>query len=158
GSLLKPYINRKLDLDWLTKVARKNDSESFLHAAEATREMRFKGYNLAISRGAFFKSALFLEENLRKATDGQSAYLPREDTGLTHPIEYDAETNGQFIVITNEGAFIGEGAHKKVHKAIEYNRKNSRVVARAKRETTDNAEFDVTKRLHGKPGLFETVG
>src|SRR5438105_2340109 len=62
GSMLKPYINRKLDLGWLEKVARKSDSKGFLHAVEATRNLKLKGYNLAISRGGFFKSALYMEE------------------------------------------------------------------------------------------------
>lgn len=88
----------------------------------------------------------------------KKTYLPKEETGLAYDLEYDANYKNVFIILEGKRHFIGEGKKKTVRKAIHYHKKNPQIVARAEDPTTESRERLLTQKLHGAPGIFQTVG
>lgn len=149
-------LKKKVSLKKVKKIAESRGSTSLLNAATAAKKLP---RGLGISRAEFLQAAFFIETRLPEYTAKKKYYLPKSKTGLSHTIEYDPQTKSCFIVLEGKRNQIGEGTKKIVSKAMCYNYKHKpKVVARAEEKIESNRELKISKVLHGKPGIFETLG
>ncbi len=128
-------------------------------AEEGARNIQKKySRTLKLKQRDVRKASHFIEEKAPKNMKKGTYYMAPKTTGLSFPIECDKESKNCFIVLDTKRSFIGEGAFKKVHKAILYNRKKPKLVARATQRTAKTREITLTKKMRGKPGLYTTLG
>jgi len=133
-------------------------SVTALFAQDAARKMQKLEKGLELKRKDLVKAARFIEKRVPSYLKKQKYYLPAKETGLKHDVECDERTKACFIVLKGKKAFLGEGACKTVHKAIQYHPKKPKIVARATQKANRSREHQLTQELHGKRGLFQTVG
>ncbi len=111
-----------------------------------------------LKRQKVAKCALFIETKLQKYVKSHKNYISKQSSGLPYSIEYDPQRKASFIVINDKNTYIGKGKKKLVFKAIHYNHRHPKVVARATDQVKNSTEHRLTKKVHGKPGIFKTVG
>ncbi|MBS0655739.1 MAG: protein kinase [Verrucomicrobia bacterium] len=160
GRLIKRNLGDKITLTELQAIAKEHNAQPVLDAIDATRKIKKYHTNLSLKRSDIMQTALFIETALPKLVKKKKTFLSKNRSGLAHAVEYDPELKSSFIVLDSKDTFIGAGAYKKVYKAIHYNHTNKhpKVVARAVQKTKQTREHAITKKMHGAPGLFETVG
>lgn len=150
--LLQTKSGGKVQLRTLRKIALKQHSKALLRAIKATKNTDLQ--NLGITRREFLAISHFIQTS----TDGYTTHYRKQDTGLSHTVEYDADTKKYFIVLEGKGVYLDRGAKKTVSKALCYSRNGATVVARAEQTMEMDKELYYTRLLQGKPGLFKTLG
>ncbi|MCE5294169.1 MAG: serine/threonine-protein kinase [Chlamydiales bacterium] len=110
--------------------------------------------NLGISASQYAALTKFINTK----TNGKIARYNKHTYGLSHTIEYDAETDKYFIVLEGAGVYLDRGMKKVVSKALCVDGYNTSIVARAEQTQEMNRELAITKEFQGRPGLFKTLG
>ncbi len=129
------------------------------NAKIATRNIQKKyKNNLELKHKDILKTSLFIEQKAAREMNKGNFYMPPRKTGTKHAVECDKLSKKCFIILDNKKAYIGEGAFKKVYKAIQYDQKKPKIVARATQIANKGRELALTKKMDGKPGLFTTLG
>lgn len=158
GKLLKENVNTNITLDQLEALAKKNRSLPLLNAVKHTRKAKAKAKRFNITSRELLQLSYFIETTLSKHIAGETFYLQKHKTGLSQILEHDPRTNTSFIVLEGKKAALGEGKKKTVNYALMYDPAHPKVVARAEQTEEMRREMEITKKMQGKPGLFETVG
>lgn len=158
GKVLEKELNKKMTLKEVKAIAEKMDAQPVLNAIEAVRSIKKYHTNLDLKSSELMRTALFIETSLPKYAKSHKTYVSKQSTGLPHSLEYDPEHKASFIVLNGKDTYIGKGKKKVVYKAIHYKHDHPKVVARATDQVKNSREHALTKKLHGKPGIFETVG
>ncbi len=128
-------------------------------AEEGARIIQKKyGKTLQLKRAHIRKASHFIENRAPKEMKKGNFYMSKKKTGLKYAVECDKASKNCFIILDSKRAFIGEGACKTVHKAIHYHPKKPKLVARGTQKANRSRELTLTKKMHGKPGLFTTCG
>lgn len=153
GRLVRKQLGKKLTLKELEALAKAHNNQPLIRAINATRALKKYQKSLKLRQNRLLETALFLETTKKK-----SRHLAKEKTHLPYSLEYDAANNARFIILKNRRAYLGEGAFKKVYKAIHYDSKTPKVVARAQEHTKSTKEHKFTKKFHNVPGIFKTLG
>ena len=154
--ILKKNATRKKNLAVVKKVAKNNQHQGLTSALQANKRLKTKNYGM--SQGNFLKAAYFIETRLPEIIKKKNYYMLKKKTGLSNNIEYDPSTKSTFIILEGKKAKLGLGKKKIVTKAIHYNNGRPKVVARGEQSIPMKQEFKLTKKLRGKPGLFQTHG
>lgn len=158
GRLLKHNVGKKLSLTSLKAMAKKKDAKPLADAINATQLIKKYHTNLDCKSPELLQTALFIETTLPKYAKKHKYYLSKQRTGLAHTVEYDPTHDTTFIVLDGKKNYIGKGKKKTVHKAIHYTHSHPKVVARAVDQVKHSREHSLTKKLHGSPGIYTTVG
>ncbi len=157
GKRIKQQLGKRITLHELKLIAKKQKSKPLVNAILATEKIaRYK--SLPVKRAKILQTSLYIETALKKHAKQHRYYLSKARTHLPYTLEHDPQTKASFIVVKDKKAFIGEGAFKKVYKAICYDPKSPKIVARAEEKTKSPKEHILTKKLHDSPGIYKTVG
>ncbi len=90
----------------------------------------------------------FIEDDLRSYIKQKKYYIPKEESGLAFPIEYDSQTQLTFIHLgDHKKAYIGKGRFKIVSKSILYDRQKPVIVANCETEYNCQREAYITDFL-----------
>ena len=164
GTLLKDNLGKSITIEQITKVAKVCKSQSLLNAIAATKalganpELNHDRINIRLTRGEFLQIALFIENNLAWHTQRGQYFLPKNRTHLSCALEYDPQTQRTFLLLEQyPNTYIGSGSNKVVNKAMLYDKKEPRIVARAHQTEKKKNEITVTRALRGAPGVFEIL-
>ena len=152
--ILPKYVPYRLSFNELPRIARKVNDSLFLKEIKTTEKAYLEKRKLGITKAEFLSCIHFINT----LTDTTTSYWSKKETRLSHTIEYDPQADKFFIVLEGKGVYIGRGAKKVVTKALSYDGKYVRVVARADQTMAMERELGITKQFGGKPGLFKTVG
>lgn len=158
GRLLQRNVGKNISLTELKSLAKKNKSKPLLDAIDATRKIAQYHTSLKLKRPDLLQTSLFIETTLPEYTKKQKYYVSKHRTGLAHTVEYDPKHKTRFIVLDGKNHYIGKGKKKTVHKAIHYNHEHPKVIARAVDQVKHSREHSLTKKLHGAPGIYTTLG
>ena len=127
------YLDQALQegasLGRLEKFAKKIASPNLFHAVFATRHIDSSIKKLGLSKRKYLQLA-FAVETLHQKPPRKSYYLSKGRSKLPCDIQYDHETKKLFFVLKSKKSYLGRGAKKEVHKAVLYDRKHPKVVAR----------------------------
>lgn len=156
--LEKEIKRQKKSLKEWKACAKEMHSKKLLRAILATKKIKKEFPKLSLNTKALLQTSLFIESRLPALAKTEEYFLPKEKTGLQYDVEFDPNHKTRFIVLEGKEAYIGAGAFKVVHKAIQYHHKSPQIVARAVERTDKKRERQITELMHGKPGIFETVG
>ncbi len=127
-----------------------------LARAKSAKESLFSRYNHpGIKPKRFLETAYYIETHRGEITHFNKPYLTKQETGIKHTIEYDSASGHIFIVLDEKKAYLGEGAKKKVYKAILYGQ-TPKLVARSEQSLKMDAELYAHKELLGAPGIMKT--
>lgn len=148
-------INETNSFTKLKKLAGEKNYPVLIKAIDAAKKLPRR---LGISKRQFLLASAFIETRLQEFVNDKKYFLTSQKTKLSHRLEYDPMTEECFIILEGKKNKIGEGAFKVVQKAIAYNKGKPQVVAQAVQRVRSLRELDITKKLHGKPGIFETLG
>lgn len=151
-NILRRNIKQTITISELKALAKEENAKDLLKAIYATRNTKLK--NLGISKAEYMSLMHFI----KTVTNDKKTRYTRQETGLSHTIEYDRRTKKYFIVLQGNGVYIDRGMKKTVAKALCYQKNGSLVVARAEQTLEMDQELAITKRFGGKPGLFKTLG
>jgi serine/threonine protein kinase len=157
GVLLKSCINSERDLSRISVLPKGITDKAFSRALAATRAFESGPAAKEIKIGSFMQIALFFEAELDLARMQHGNWFPKKVTHFDYALEYDPVLKSHFIILEGKDAFIGEGKKKTVTRAIQYG-SPCRIVARQEQSINMDRELAVTKFMHGKEGIFETLG
>lgn len=149
-------LPKNLNLARLEANAEKQGCVHLLRAIRATQAFYSnKNSHIGIKKRDFLQTALFIETFLQDFIEQKQYFLTKKDTDLKYTIEHDPETKQTFIVLDSKKAFVGEGAKKKVYKAILYC-PEPKILARGEQTAPMGPELKANKALQGAPGLIKT--
>jgi serine/threonine protein kinase len=114
--------------------------------------------DLCLSKKDFVRAALFIDRKLPKYVNREKFYLRKSDTKLKNILEYDPETKRVFIVLDNKKSFLGKGRKKIVSKAILYDQREPKLVARLQQLVKVKKEIEISRIMQGSPGIYEIYG
>ncbi len=164
GALLKETVGKGLTIAQVRKVAKKCNSKSLLRALDATKaivedkELNKERIRIHFTRGEFLQIALFIENDLPWHVQRGRQYLCKKQTNLPCDLEYDPQTKKAFIVFNQHPhTYVGAGSNKIVSKAMLYDQKRPKMVARALQTEKKKNEMLVSQALRGSPGVFEII-
>ncbi len=149
---LQNQLDQNASLKKIKQIARKHKAKGLLSEIRCLENTNLE--NLGISQKEF----LTLIHFINRYADDRSAVYRKEHTGLSHAIEYDHNAKKYFIVLEGDGVYLGEGVKKTVTKALYYQKRGAKVVARGIQTIPMPKELALTKYLQGSPGLFKTLG
>lgn len=145
-----------LKLHKLKQIAKQTRSSPLMRAVDATYKIskvtkKLKLPTKKILQAAFFCETCPITQGVRK-----SRYFSKQKSTLAYSIEFDAKTHNYFILLDGKKSAIGKGKKKVVKKAILYDHKKPKLLARAEEQQDDKNELKITKELQGGQGLFQT--
>ncbi|MBS0656199.1 MAG: protein kinase [Verrucomicrobia bacterium] len=154
GVVVRKNLNKKCTLGELDAIASSVGCKKLRDAIFATRRLYGTHRNVCIRRPQFLQDALFTLTKLPSLRKSYS-YLTRKQTGLRDTIEYDPHTKKAFILLDrHKRAWVGKGYKKRVNKAILFDIKNPKVVARAEQSAPMKEEIKVCKKMRNTPGVI----
>ncbi len=157
-NIAKRLKRNQVALKDVKAIAKKHHATAVINAVDATRKIAKYHKNLPVKRHRVLETALYIETEFQKAIKKHKYYRSKHKTGLPYTVEHDPSRKSTFIAIQDKKTYIGRGAFKKVYKAIHYNHEHPKVVARAEEKAKGVNEHALTKKVHGMPGVYETVG
>jgi serine/threonine protein kinase len=148
------YLSRShMSLDELENLAIQTHSIELLHAVRATRAIA-KLDDVDLSKGELLQLSWRIETKV-PSTLATNKFLSAKRTKLGSSIDYDATTGLRFLALDKgDNDVIGEGSKKVVTKAVLYDTKNPKIVARCQQMIDISLEEDITKRVQG-PGIIK---
>lgn len=155
--LVAKALNKSsLKLRKLKQIAKHARSSPLLRAVDATYKIskvtkKLKLPTKKILQAAFFCETCPMTQGVRK-----SRYFSKQKSTLAYSIEFDAKTHNYFILLDGKKSAIGKGKKKVVKKAILYDHKRPKLLARGEEQQDDKNELQITKALQGGRGLFQT--
>ncbi len=152
--ILPQNIPSALSFNALPSIARKQRAYLFLKEIETAKKSQIRQNSFGITKAELLSCLHYINT----IADYRGTYFPKEQTNLSHTIEYDPNSDRYFIVLEGEGVYIGKGMKKVVSKALSYDGKRVQVVARAEQTIEMDRELAITKTFGGRTGLFKTVG
>jgi serine/threonine protein kinase len=159
GRYMRNKLGKKITLHELKRIARRTHSKKLLNAVRATQHFSWEKKNLHMKRSQFLQLAFFIETKVPRYVHKKQYHVRRKKSGLRNTIQVDRKTGRRFIQFDHKPwAFIGEGAKKKVLKALQYGKKHSRTVACAIQKRSMMNEKRMIKQLGGSPGIFHLRG
>ncbi len=157
GKLLRCTLKTRRTAALVKQLAQSLRAETLIQAIDTAELLFAKAKEFDLSLGELAEISLYIEAVIPKHVQSGTYYFPKDKTHLAATIEVDRETNDKYIVLDGvEEAFLGEGKYKTVYKAIRYSKIEPQIVARAQQVTDEEKELNITKRLKGRPGIFET--
>ena len=142
----------------LITLAKKYEYTPLLHAVQAYDNSN-STIRKFVDKRDFLETALFIEAKLPERVAQRQNYINHVKSSIPLSIEHDPHLKTTFILLkkSEKGVKIGEGMFKKVVRAIQY-KKRPELVARATQSRNMDRELDITKKVHGGKGVFETRG
>jgi serine/threonine protein kinase len=148
------YLSRShMSLGELERLAIQTHSQELLRTVQATRAISALD-DVDLSKGDLLSLCWAIETKV-PSTYPTSKFLSARRTKLASSIDYDATTGLRFLALdTGHNDVIGEGSKKMVTKAVLYDTKNPKIVARCQQMIDISLERDITERVQG-PGIIK---